>query len=178
MGADGTSNNRGPVYVIDLQTGVKYCTIPSSVWGCSDWIEGDYLLIESSGYSASNIEMWMNDDLENMTWINYSYMTSAEGCSNDFVLNHGGSSWMILPEDRYYNYRSSGETGLYENGIFFDVIASPNVIPSLAGIEQRGDFREWINSAGGYEEAFPEFDFRVYVNTSTNSVSDIRPIDP
>ena len=178
VGADGTCTNRGPVYVIDLETGVKYRTTPSSVSGCSDWIEGDYLLIESSGYSASNIEMWINDDLEDMNWINYSYMTSAEGCSNNFVLYHGGSSWMILPEDRYYNYGNSGKYGLYENGIFFDVIASPNVIPSLANIEQRSDFWEWIDSSGGFDAAFPNFNFRVYVDTSTNSVSDILQKNP
>ena len=103
-------------------------------------------------------------------------MTEAEGRSNNFVLYHGGSSWMILPEDRYYNYSSRGIPGLYENGIFFDVVASPNVIPSLAGIGSAGStFSEWIDSAGGYEAAFPEFDFRVYVDTSTNSVSNIRP---
>ena len=177
VGGDGTGTSRGPVYVFDLATGVKYCTTPSSIWGCSDWVEGDYLLIESCGYSDSNDENWMNDDLENMNWVNYSYMTSAEGCSDDFVLYHSGSSWMILPEDRYYNYRSNGEPGLYENGIFFDVVASPNIIPSLAGIEQRSDFSEWIDSAGGYDAAFPIFDFRVYVDTSTNSVSDIIRMD-
>ena len=175
VGGDGTGTNRGPVYVIDLETGVKYCTTPSSIWGCSDWIEGDYLLIESSGYSASNIEKWMNDDIENIPWLNMSYMTEAQGSSNNIVLYHGGSSWMILPEDRFYNYRSNGESGVYENGIFFDVIASPNVIPSLAGIERRSDFREWIDSAGGFDAVFPNFNFRVYVDTSTNSVTDIQP---
>ena len=110
-----------------------------------------------------------------MPWINYSYLTEAEGCSNNFVLYHGGSSWMILPEDRYYNYSSRGIPVSYENGIFFDVMASPNVIPSLAGIDSaRSNFSRWIDSAGGYDAAFPRFDFRVYVNTCTNSVSDIR----
>jgi len=178
VGSDGTGTSRGPVYVFDLETGVKYCTTPSSVWSCSDWIEGDYLLIVSSGYSASNIEMWMNDDLGSIAWMNSSYLTEAQGGSNDFVLYHGGSSWMILPEDRYYNYNSKGIPGLCENGIFFDVIAEANVIPSLAGIEYRSDFREWIDSAGGYDTAFPRFDFRVYVDTRTNSVSDIRQMDP
>ena len=145
VGCDGTGTSRGAVYVIDLQTGMMYCTTFSSIWDCLDWIEGDYLFIESSGYWASNIEKWMNDDLENIPWINSSYMTEAQGCSSDFVLYHGGSCWMILPEDRYYSYRSNGEPGLYENGIFFDVLASPNVIPSLAGIECRSDFREWID---------------------------------
>ncbi len=175
VGGDGTGTGRGPVYVFDLETGVKYCTTPSSIWGCSDWIEGDYLLIESSGYSATNIEKWMNDDLENIAWINSSYLTEAQGSSNNIVLYHGGSSWMILPEDRYYNYRNIGEPGVYENGIYFDVIASPNVIPSLAGIEQRSDFREWIDSSGGFDAVFPNFNFRVYVDTSTNSVTDIQP---
>ena len=178
VGGDGTGTSRGPVYVIDLETGVKYCTTPSSVSGCSDWIDGDYLLIESRGYSASNIEMWMNDDLDNMAWINHSYLTEAQGCSNDIVLYLDGSSWMILPEDRYYNYRSNGESGVSENGIFFDVIASPNVIPSLAGIERRSDFSEWIDSSGGFDAVFPNFNFRVYVDTSINSVSDITQIDP
>ena len=178
VGGDGTGTSRGPVYVIDLETGVKYCTTPSSVSGCSDWIEGDYLLIESRGYSASNIEMWMNDDLDNMAWINYSYLTEAQGCSNNIVLYHGGSSWMILPEDRYYNYRSSEKPGVYENGIYFVVIASPNVIPSLAGIECRSDFSEWIDSSGGLDAVFPNFNFRVYVDTSIKSVSDITQIDP
>ncbi|MCK5116239.1 MAG: hypothetical protein KAR44_06535 [Candidatus Aegiribacteria sp.] len=176
VGGDGTSTHRGPVYVVDLETGMKYCTTPSGVWGCSDWIEGDYLLIESCGYSASNDENWMNDDIENMNWINYSYMTSAEGCSDDFVLYHSGSSWMILPEDRFYNYRSRGIPGSYENGIFFDVIASPNIIPSLAGIEQRSDFSDWIESSGGYDAVFPDFNFRVYVDTSSNSITDILQI--
>ena len=178
VGGDGTGTSRGPVYVFDLETGVKYCTTPSSIWGCSDWVEGDYLLIESIGYSASNIENWMNDDLENIPWMNSSYLTEAQGCSSDFVLYQGGSSWMILPEDRYYNYRSSGEPGLYENGIFFDVIASPNVIPFLAGIERRSDFSDWIESSGGYDVVFPEFNFRVYIDISSNIVSDIQKIDP
>jgi hypothetical protein len=179
VGGDGTGAGRGSVYVIDLETGVKYCTTPSSVWGCSDWIEGDYLLIESVGRSDSIIDMWRNDDIGNMPWINYSYLTEAEGCSNNFVLYHGGSCWMILPEDMYYNYSSRGIPGLYENGIFFDVVASPNVIPYLAGIDSvRSSFSEWIDSAGGYDDAFPIFDFRVYVDTRTNSVSDIRQMTP
>ena len=177
VGADGTGASRGPVYVFDLETGLKYCTTASDVWSCSDWIEGDYLLIESIGGSTSAREMWMNRDIENMPWINYSFMTEAEGCSNNFVLYHGGSSWMILPEDRYYNYRSRGSPDSFESGIFFDVVASPNVIPSLAGIRSPSDFSEWIDSVG-YDMAFPNFDFRVYVDTSANSVSDIRQITP
>lgn len=178
VGGDGTGTSRGSVYVFDLETGVKYCTTPSSIWNCSDWIEGDYLLIESSGYSASNIEKWMNDDIENIPWLNMSYMTEAQGSSNNLVLYHGDSSWMILPEDRYYNYRCNGESGVYENGIFFDVIASPNVIPSLAGIEHRSDFREWIDSSGGFDEVFPNFNFSIFVDTSINSISDMQRIDP
>jgi hypothetical protein len=175
VGCDGTGASRGPVYVIDLETGLKYCTTPSGIWGCSDWIEGDYLLIESVGRSDSVIDMWRHGDIGNMPWINDSYLTEAEGCSNNFVLYHGGSSWMILPEDRYYNYSARGIPGLYENGIFFDVVASPNIIPSLAGIGSEGSkFSEWIDSAGGYDAAFPRFDFRVYVDTRTNSISDIR----
>ena len=81
---------------------------------------------------------------------------------------------MILPEDRYYNYRIVGVPGSYENGIFFDVAASPNVIPFLAGIESSSGFSDWIESQGGYQAVFPEFDFRAYVDTRTNSVSDIR----
>ncbi len=177
VGGDGTGTSRGPVYVFDLETGVKYCTSTSGIWNCSDWIEGDYLLIVSSVYSASNIEKWMNDDLGSIAWINSSYLTEAQGGSNDFVLYHGGSSWMILPEDRYYNYNSKGIPGLCENGIFFDVIAESNVIPSLAGIEYRSDFSEWIDSVG-YDNAFPNSYFRVYVDTGTNSVSDIRQMDP
>ncbi len=177
VGGDGTGTNRGPVYVFDLETGIKYCTTPSSIWSCSDWIEGDYLLIESSGYSASNIEMWMNDDLENIAWINSSYLTEAQGSSSNVVLYHGGSSWMILPEDRYYNYSTRGNPGLYENGIFFDVMAEANVIPSLTGIECRSDFSGWIDSAGGYDAAFRRFDFRIFVDTRTNSVSDIILMD-
>lgn len=177
IGADGTGTNRGPVYVIDLETGVKYCTTPSSIWHCSDWVEGDYLLIVSSGYSASNIEKWMNDDLANIPWLNTDYMTEAQGSSNNFVLYHGGSSRMILPEDRYYSYSTRGIPGSYENGIFFDVAASANVIPSLAGIEYRSDFREWIDSTG-YDNAFPNSYFRVYVDTGVNSVSNILQMDP
>lgn len=177
VGGDGTGTSRGPVYVIDLETGVKYCTTVSDFWGCSDWIEGDYLLIESAGRSESAIEMWRSGDIEDMPWVNYSYMTEAEGCSNNFVLYHGGSSWMILPEDRYYNYMNNGIPGSYENGIFFDVVASPNVIPSLAGIRSASDFYEWIDSVG-YDVAFPNFYFRVYVDTRTNSVSDIRQMNP
>jgi|GEM_PF-2570370 len=173
VGGDGTGTSRGPVYVFDLETGVKYCTTTSSIWGCSDWIEGDYLLIESIGGSDSVIDMWRHGNIEDMPWINYSYLTEAEGCSNNFVLYHGGSSWMILPEDRYYNYSSRGIPVSYENGIFFDVAASPNIIPSLAGIERGSDFSDWIESSGGYDAAFPIFDFRVYVDTGTNSVSDI-----
>lgn len=173
VGGDGTGTSRGPVYVIDLETGVKYCTTASDFWGCSDWIEGDYLLIESAGRSDSAIEMWRSGDIEDMPWVNYSYMTEAEGRSNNFVLYHDGSSWMILPEDRYYNYISNGIPSSCENGIFFDVMASPNVIPSLAGIRSSGDFYEWIDSVG-YDVAFPNFNFRIYVDTRTNSVSDIR----
>ncbi len=173
VGGDGTGTSRGPVYVFDLATGVKYCTTASSIWGCSDWIEGDYLLIESSGYSASNIEKWMNDDLESIAWLNSSYTTEAQGVPNDIVLYHCGSSWMILPEDRYYSYNSRGVPVSYENGFFFDVMAEANVIPSLAGIECRRDFREWIDSVG-YDNAFPNSYFRIYVDTSTNSVSDIQ----
>ncbi|MCD4847693.1 MAG: hypothetical protein K8R76_05840 [Candidatus Aegiribacteria sp.] len=177
VGLDGTGASRGPVYVFDLETGVEYCTTPSSVWGCSDWIEGDYLLIESVGRSDSVIDIWRHGDIGDMPWINYSYLTEAEGCSNNFVLYRGGSSWMILPEDRYYNYTSNGTPGSYENGIFFDVTASPNVIPSLAGIGSGGSkFSEWIDSAGGYDAAFPNFIFRIYVDTCTDSVSDIRHV--
>ncbi|MCD4706663.1 MAG: hypothetical protein K8S62_02890 [Candidatus Sabulitectum sp.] len=177
VGADGTCYNRGPVYVIDLETGVKYSTTTSGVWGCSDWIEGDYLLIESVGGSDSAREMWTSREIQNMPWINDSYRTGAEGCSNNFVLYRGGSSWMILPEDRYYRYSSRGIPGLYENGIFFDVMAEANVIPSLAGIRSPGDFSEWIDSTG-YDNAFPNSYFRVYADTRTNSVSDIRQMDP
>ncbi len=178
VGGDGTGASRGPVYVIDLETGVKYCTT-SSIWYSSDWIEGDYLLIESSGRSDSIRDMLMHGDIGNIPWINDSYMTEREGSSNNFVLYHGGSSWMILPEDRFYNYSSRGIPVSYENGIIFDVAASPNVIPSLAGIDSAGSsFGEWIDSAGGYDAAFPVFDFRVYVDTRTNSVSDIRQMTP
>ena len=118
--------------------------------------------------------MWRHGDVGNIPWINNSYLTEAEGRSNDIVLYHGGSSWMILPEDRYYNYRIVGVPGSYENGIFFDVAASPNVIPFLAGIESSSGFSDWIESQGGYQAVFPEYDFRVYVDTRTNSVSDIR----
>ncbi len=178
VGGDGTGTSRGPVYVIDLETGLKYCTTASDVWGCSDWIEGDYLLIESVGRSDSVTDMWRHGDIGNIPWLNYSYMTEAEGRSNNIVLYHDGSSWMILPEDRYYNYRIKGIPGSFENGIFFDVVASPNVIPFLVGIESYSDFSEWIESEGGYDAVFPEFDFRVYVDTRTNRVSDIRQMTP
>lgn len=178
VGGDGTGTSRGPIYVIDLETGMKYCTTTSSVWDCSDWIEGDYLLIECAGRSESALDMWRQGDIENIPWLNISWMTEAQGSSNNIVLYHDGSSWMILPEDRYYNYRNSGESGLYENGIFFDVAASPNVIPSIAGIRSTSDFYEWIDSVGRSDTGFLNFDFRIYVDTSTNSVSDIVQIDP
>lgn len=173
VGADGTGASGGPVYVIDLETGEKYCTTSTSIWNCSDWIEGDYLLIESSGRSDSVRNMWRQGDIGNMPWINYSYMTEQEGHSNDIVLYHGGSSWMILPEDMYYNYRVRGVPGLFENWIFFDVTASPNIIPSIAGFECRDDFSEWIMSMN-YGSDIPEFNFRIYVDTRTNSISDIQ----
>ncbi len=177
VGADGTGTFRGAVSVVDMETGVKYRTTPSGIWDCSDWIDGDYLLIESAGVSTSNIDKWMSGDIANMSWINMSYRTEAEGISNDIVLYQGGSSWMILPESRYYNYRIKGIPGIFEDEIFFDVTASPNIIPSFAGFESSDDFNYWIDSTG-YDEAFPKFDFRVYVDTGSNSVSDIRQMSP
>jgi len=174
VGADGTGTSRGPVFVIDLETGEKYCTTPSDVWDCSNWIEGDYLLIESCGGSDSLADMWRHDELISMPWINYSYMTESEGRSSNIVLYHDGTSLMILPEDRYYNYRMTGIPDVFENGITFDVTASPNVVPSLIGLDTRSDFTELVDSLG-YETVFPVFDFSVYVDTQTGSVTNIRP---
>jgi hypothetical protein len=177
VGADGTCSCRGAVSVVDMETGEKYRTTDTGIWNCTDWIEGDYLLIESVGSSTSNTDKYMSGDIESMSWINYSYCTSAEGRSHDIVLYHGGSSWMILPEDRYYNYSIKGVPGSFDNGIFFDVTASPNIIPSLAGFECSDDFNEWIVSMD-HGWAIPKFDFRVYVDTRTNSISDIRQMTP
>ena len=171
IGADGTGTWRGSVDLVDLETCVKYrySISHSGVGFCSDWIQGDFLLMESIGQRPEALENWSG--IENQPWINYSYRTDAEGSARDIVLMHGNRAWMILPEDRYYNYRMNNSYGLYENGIFFDVTASPNVIPSLAGIESDHDFSEWIDSMGGQNEAFPRFDFRVYVDTLNMSVS-------
>jgi hypothetical protein len=178
VGADGTSTRGGPVYVFDLDTGVKYQTTASDVWDCSGWTEKDFLLIESSGYSSANIENWQAGNIESIPWINPSYMTEAEGSSRDIVLYHGGRSWMILPEDRYYSYMSRGTPGFSEQGFFFDVVASPNVLPQQAGIHSAVEFQDWIEQMGGYFPAFPEYDFRVFVDTLTNSVMEIVPMEP
>jgi hypothetical protein len=145
VGADGTSTLRGAVYVVDLETGERHCTTSTGIWDCSDWIGGDCLLIESAGNSTSDMEKYMRGDIAGMSWINQSYRTDAEGRSHDIVLYHGGSSWMILPEDRYYHYRVRGVPGSFENGIFFDVTASPNIIPAIAGFDCSDDFDNWID---------------------------------
>ena len=170
IGADGTGTWRGTIDLVDLETGVKYrYNIPrSGVGSYSNWIEGDFLLIQSLTSSPMS-ENWTG--FGNQPWLNYSYRTSAEGVPRDIVLMHGNRAWMILPEDMYYNYRIGDNYGVYENGIFFDVVASPNVIPALAGIESCNDFSEWIDSMGGQQAAFPSFDFRIYIDMLNMSVS-------
>ncbi len=169
VGADGTGVSRGPVYVVDTETCVKYrYDIPgASVGATFNWFGDDFLLIQSVG-PRPVIENW---SLGNQPWINHSYMTESEGSPRNVVLIHRNKAWMILPEDRCYNYRMSNDYGAYENGIYFHVTASPNVIPSLAGIESFSDFSQWIDSMGGHSVAFPQFEFRIDVDTRNMSVS-------
>ena len=169
VGADGTGTIRGPVFLVDTETCVKYrYDIPGAGTGYnSNWFGDDFLLVQSIDPSPM-LESW---SLGNQPWINYSYMTEAEGAPKSVVLIHGNRAWMILREDRCYNYRMSNEYGAYENGIYFHVTASPNVIPSLAGIESFSDFSQWIDSMGGQSVAFPQFEFRIDVDTRNMSVS-------
>jgi len=178
VGADGTSVLRGPVYVFDMATGERFRTSPSGVWNCSEWIEGDYLLIETAGYSESSTGFWENDNLGSLPWLNLSYLTEAEGSFRNFVLYNGGSSWMVLPEDSCYSYTGRGFPSISESTLVFDVVATPNLIPRLAGINTRAEFNDWIDSMGGFFPAFPEYDFRVYLDTGTNSVVEIAPMEP
>lgn len=170
IGADGTGTWRGGVDLVDLETCVKYrYSVPhSGVGSCSDWINGDYLLIENLGPKPVDDPQ---AGVEDQPWINFSYRTDADGARRDVVLMHGTSAWLILPEEEYYNYRLRNSCGLYTRGVYFDVTASPNIIPSLAGIESYNGFTAWIDSMGGRMEAFPEFDFRVYVDTRNMRVN-------
>ncbi len=177
VGADGTGVSRGPVYVVDTETCVKYrYDLPGTGVGATfNWFDDDFFLVQSVG-PRPVLEDWY---LGNQPWINYSYMTEAEGAPENVVLIHGNRAWMILPEDRCYNYRMSSNYGVCEEGILFDVVASPNVIPSLAGIESYSDFSEWIDSTGGQSAAFPQFEFLIDVDTRNMSVSCSRthPLD-
>lgn len=175
VGGDGTSVFRSDVYVVDLETGEKYRSTSGGMWNCSDWIEGDLLVIGSIGVASSEYEKFTRDDLESMLWINDSYMTEGAGFTTDIVLYGGSSSRVILPEDIYYSYRMTGTTGTFDSGIFFDVIASPNVVPSRAGFESFTDFIQWVDTTGR-EAAFPKFEFRVFVDTLTCSVSSIQRV--
>ena len=175
VGGDGTSVFRSDVYVVDLETGKKYRSTSRGIWNCSDWIEGDFLVIGSIGVASSEYEKFTRGDLESMLWINDSYMTEGAGFTTDIVLYRGGSSRIILPEDIYYGYRMTGTTGTFDSGIYFDVTASPNVVPSLAGFQSACDFIEWVDTTGR-EAAFPEFEFRVFVDTLTSSISSIQRV--
>ncbi|MCK4806828.1 MAG: hypothetical protein KAT09_04235, partial [Candidatus Aegiribacteria sp.] len=171
-GADGTDVNRGPVYIFDLQTGQKYTTW-QSINSNSRWIHGDFMLIEAVASPEADTRSGISD----MPWINYSCFCGDGFETRDIVLLRENRAWLVLPEDQYYNYRLESDCGIESDMLYFDVVASLNVVPAVLGLETTNDFLTWIDSMGGYNDAFPSFVFRVYVDTLTMSLDRIERRD-
>ncbi len=170
-GGDGTDVNRGPICFFDLEKGVLYST-GLTMHDNTGWIEGDMMLVEAVRPS----DLDQTAGIADFPWINYTCMAGDGFRIRDIVLLQGDRAWAVLPDDSCYSYSLNGDCGLDDGILYFEVEASPNAIPSMMGWQTVSDFGTWVDSTG-YGNAFPEFRFRIRINTTDMTVENIERIE-